>query len=349
MKNQKLPQEYEKLNLILGGHHYFQTLSAAVQLGLFSLLSRRPRLTRTQIAKTLGIEDKPARILLLGCTALGLTKKTGKKYSNSPLVEKYFTPDKPGNLVSVVQLQHFIIYKAMYRFCDAIKANKNVGLEEFPGNEPTLYQRLAHQPFLEKIFQESMDSMSQQGNQLLAKFVDFSKATNLLDVGGGSGENIITLAKKYPKLHASVFDSPTVCQIAQNKINAAGLGNRLGTVPGNCFTDDFPPGFDCILFAHFFTIWSEQKDLMLLKKCYKALPKGGSVILFNMMQTDNEDGPLTAAMGSPYFLTLATGEGMLYTMKEYASWMKKAGFKTVKKSMLPTVLPTGHGVVIGTK
>jgi tRNA1(Val) A37 N6-methylase TrmN6 len=77
-----------------------------------------------------------------------------------------------------------------------------------------------------------MDSMSQQGNQLLAKFVDFSKATNLLDVGGGSGENIITLAKKYPKLQASVFDSPTVCQIAQNKINAAGLGNRLGTVPG---------------------------------------------------------------------------------------------------------------------
>ncbi len=38
---------------------------------------------------------------------------------------------------------------------------------------------------------------------------------------------------------------------------------------------------------------------MLLKKCYKALPKGGSVILFNMMQTDNEDGPLTAAMARP--------------------------------------------------
>jgi len=103
------------------------------------------------------------------------------------------------------------------------------------------------------------------------------------------------------------------------------------------------------MFAHFFTIWSEEKDLMLLKKCYRALPAGGTVVLFNMMQADTEDGPLTAAMGSPYFLTLATGEGMLYTMDEYAAWMKEAGFKTVKAEMLPTPLPTGHGVVIGTK
>jgi cyclopropane fatty-acyl-phospholipid synthase-like methyltransferase len=194
-----------------------------------------------------------------------------------------------------------------------------------------------------------MDSISQQANMLLAKYVDLSHIKNLLDVGGGSGTNIITLAKKYPQLRASVFDSPTVCKIAEEKIKSAGLSSRLGAVSGNCFTDEFPPGFDCILFAHFFTIWSEEKDRMLLKKCYKALPKGGSVILFNMMQTDDEDGPLTAAMGSPYFLTLATGEGMLYTMKEYASWMKEAGFKTVKKNLLPTELPTGHGVVIGIK
>jgi hypothetical protein len=58
-----------------------------------------------------------------------LTKKTGEKTPTARWSRNIFTPDKPGNLVSVVQLQHFIIYKAMYRFCDAIKANKNVGLK----------------------------------------------------------------------------------------------------------------------------------------------------------------------------------------------------------------------------
>src|SRR5688572_15714969 len=76
MKSQK-QKDFEKLSLIVGGHIFFQTLSAAVQLDLFDVLSRKPRQTRAQIAKALGIEEKPARILLLGCTSLGLTKKAG--------------------------------------------------------------------------------------------------------------------------------------------------------------------------------------------------------------------------------------------------------------------------------
>jgi ubiquinone/menaquinone biosynthesis C-methylase UbiE len=348
-KTDKPVEAIERLNLVLGGHLFFQALSAAVQLQLFDVLSAKPRLTRAQIAKSLGIAEKPARILLLSCTAVGLIKKSGEKYSNSSLAEQYLTRKAAGSFVPIVMWQHYINYKAMFRFCDALKANRNVGLEEFPGDDPTLYQRLARQPELEKIFQQAMQAISVQANQLLAKHVDFSKVKNLLDVGGGNGTNIITLAKKYPHLRASVFDSPTVCKIAEQNIASAGLSNRCGAVPGNCFTDEFPADFDCILFAHFFTIWSEEKDLMLLKKCYRALPKGGSVILFNMMQSDKEDGPLTAAMGSPYFLTLATGEGMLYTWSEYASWMKAAGFKTVRKMALPEEYPTGHGAIIGVK
>ena len=64
-----------------------------------------------------------------------------------------------------------------------------------------------------------------------------------------------------------------------------------------------------------------------------------------MMQRNDEQGPLTAAIGSPYFLTLATGEGMLYTWNEYEAWMRDAGFAHVKKH----ALPKDHGVVIGTK
>jgi ubiquinone/menaquinone biosynthesis C-methylase UbiE len=348
MKSQK-QKDFEKLSLIVGGHIFFQTLSAAVQLDLFDFLSRKPRQTRAQIAKALGIEEKPARILLLGCTSLGLTKKAGEKYSNTSVTETYLTRKAALSLVPIVLWQHHINYKSMYRFYDALKANSNVGLDEFPGNERTLYERLVRQPVLEKIFQDAMESISRQANVLLARFVDFSKVKNLLDVGGGNATNIMALAKKYPKLRASVFDSPTVCKIAEDNIKSAGLANRCGAVPGNCFTDEFPPGFDCIMFAHFFTIWSEEQNLILLKKCYRALPKGGSVILFNMMQSDKEDGPLTSALGSPYFLTIATGEGMLYTWKEYVDWMKEAGFKTVKKKELPADLPAGEGAVIGIK
>jgi cyclopropane fatty-acyl-phospholipid synthase-like methyltransferase len=190
-----------------------------------------------------------------------------------------------------------------------------------------------------------MEDISVQANASFAELVDLAKVRHLVDVGGGNGANIIQLARKYPSLRASVFDSPTVCEIARANIRAAGFADRLDAVPGNCFPDPFPKGADCLLFCHFFTIWTEEKDRFLFKKAYDALPSGGTVMIFNMMQSDNEDGPWAAAMGSPYFLTLATGEGMLYTWSEYESWMREVGFTNVQRQSLPRE----HGVIRGTK
>jgi hypothetical protein len=155
----------------------------------------------------------------------------------------------------------------------------------------------------------------------------------------------MTLARRHPHLQASVFDFPSVCQIAEERIVANKLDDRLSAIPGNAFEDEFPRGADCFLFAHFCTIWSPAKDRQLFKKAYDALPPGGTVVIFNMMQSNDESGPLSAAVGSPYFLTIATGEGMLYTWSEYTTWLREAGFSDV----ICKRLPRDHGVIIGYK
>jgi hypothetical protein len=136
-----------------------------------------------------------------------------------------------------------------------------------------------------------------------------------------------------------------VCEIAEKNIRAAGLSPRLRTQPGDCFADPFPASADCLLFAHFFTIWSEDADRQILQKSFASLPSGGKVIIFNMMQRNDETGPLSAAVGSPYFLTLATGRGMLYTWREYEEWARAAGFSPIERH----VLPRDHGAIVGVK
>jgi ubiquinone/menaquinone biosynthesis C-methylase UbiE len=338
-------RQFERAYLILGGHIFFQTLSAAIELDLFSLLEAHERLTLEEIATALECESHPTRILLLGCTTLGLVRKRGRHYSNTRSSSRLFVRSAPQNIIDVVRWQHHINYRAMFHFEEAIRRNANVGLREFCGSRPTLYERLAHDGRLEQIFQGAMQSISTQANSMLVDSLDLSDATYLVDVGGGNATNIMAFARKFPRLRAAVFDSPSVCEIARENIAKAGLSQRLGTWPGDCFHDPFPEGVDAILLAHFVTIWSETHNRQLLKRCFEILPPGGAVIVFNMMQRDSEDGPLAAAMGSPYFLTLATGEGMLYTWREYGRWMRDAGFRSVETR----ALPRDHGLVIGRK
>ena len=340
-----LGREVDRLTRTVGGHIFFETLVAAARLDIFTLLARRGAMTRAAMTRELGVEEKPLRILLLGCVSLGLLVKKGERYSNSRVANLALSRDQARNILPILEWQHLINYRAMFHFADAIKANRNVGLEVFEGSENTLYGRLTHHPELELVFQRAMESISVQANELLAEYVDLSSVRLLVDVGGGNGTNIIRLARRYPALKALVFDSPSVCEIARGNIADAGLADRLGASPGDCFADNFPAGVDCVLFCHFFTIWSEERNQALLRKAYEALPSGGAAIVFNMMQDDDESGPLTSAMGSPYFLTLATGEGMLYTWSEYEAWMRAAGFSRV----LRRTFVRNHGAIIGIK
>ena len=336
---------FEELVLIMGGHTAFQLLWAGVQLGVFEALSETPGMSKEDIGVKTNLESRPLRILLTGLTALRMIIKEGTSYRNSGVVEKMLVSKSPENWVEVLGWQNYIVYPGEMDFVESLKQNSNVGLRRFPGNENNLYARLSHDPFLEKTFQDSMSSLSTSANTYLADQVDLSGVKHLVDAGGGDGTNAIRLARANPHLKVTIFDAPTVCERAEKNIGQAGLVGRVDTHPGDFFVRDFPAGIDCILFAHMLTIWSPEKDTALLRRAYEALPSGGQVIIFNMMGWDDETGPMTTALGSPYFLSIATGEGMLYTWKELESFLSAAGFRQAKR----LELPKDHGVLIGIK
>lgn len=341
------PLDWERLVLIAGGHTAFQLLWAGVELGLYDKLSARPGQSLDELAQSLGIARQPARILLIGLTALGIIKLEKGGYFNAQLTEDRMVRGKPGYAASILGWQAHIVYPGMIDFVASLKENRNVGLERFAGTEPTLYERLAHDKHLEKVFQDSMSGLSRQANQFLPKAMDFGRFKHVVDAGGGDGTNAMAIARAYPGVKASVFDSASVCDHARQNIAQAGMSDRVGTWAGNFFDTPFPPDTDCVVYCHILTIWSMEKNLVLLKRTYDALPEGGAVVIFNMMGGDDDQGPLSTALGSPYFLAIATGEGMLHPWKDYEAALRGAGFRQTAR--LDQGLPIDHGIIVGTK
>lgn len=336
----------EKFELIAGGHTAFQLFWAGIRMGLFNLLSNKPGLKEEEIQQELKLEKKPMRILLAGLLTLGLIERKDSTLYNCQLVEDHLVDGKPLSMTPIFDWQAQIVYPALVDFVPSLQENRNVGLRHFPGTGNTLYERLVSNPDLEKVFQKAMSSLSLKTNEALLRVYDFKRFKHILDIGGGDGTNVISLVQNYPSLHATVFDMPSVSDLAKSNVHKRGLDERVKVQSGDFLKDPFPEGPDGIMFNHIFPIWSEERNLELLRKSYKLLPKGGSVFIFNMMSSDDDIGPLTPAFGSLYFLAIATGEGMLYRWKDYVSWLKQAGFVRIERI---ENLPLHHGLLVGSK
>jgi len=338
--------QLDQFYLIAQGHAAFQLLWAGTQFNLFSKLHEKDGMTINEIQEAIGTQFQPTRILVVGLTALGLLEKKNDRYYNSEIADNLLRKEAPGNLLAVLGWQHHIVYPGLIDFVESLKTHKNAGLERFPGTENTLYERLAHTPAIEKVFQDAMSSLSTHSNKLLLDAISLEGVKHIVDVGGGDATNTIAFAQKFDQLKLTVFDSESVCIIAEKNIEKAGLSHRINTHVGNLFDTEFPTGIDAILYSHMFTIYSPEKNIEILRKTYQALPTNGIVIIFNMMGNDNDDGPISTALGSPYFLAIATGEGMLYSWSDYEKWLAEAGFKAVKRGNLESL---NHGYFIGTK
>jgi hypothetical protein len=330
-----LASSIKKFYLMASGHIYFQSLAAAVELDVFTILRAEGPLSLPDLARRIGLEEQPCRVLLQVLAATGVVKKKGDRYANSQMSHIAFTSQNPRSLKAIILWQKYIVYRPMEQLLESLKAYKNLGLEAISGPGATLYERISAHPELEKIFQDAMQEISIQANDVLARYVDFRKTRLLVDIGGGNGSNILAVARRNAHIRGRVFDLPSVCARARAHFEQEKMSDRLGTVEGNVFHDRFPEGADTFLFCHFLCIWSKAENLQFLKKAYDALPPGGRTIVFDIMANDADDGPLAAAMGSPYFLGLATGTGMIYTKSEYEALCREAGFSSTQRVELP--------------
>ena len=175
-----------------------------------------------------------------------------------------------------------------------------------------------------------------------ARNYDFASVRRILDVGGGSGCFMIAMAQAHPRLEATVMELPAMCEVASRYIDTGGVEDRVDTTAVNMFREPWPKGYDAVFFSNIWHDWNFRTCAWLAERAYEALPRGGRIMLHEMLLDDDGAGPATTAAFS--MLMLLATQGQQFTFAEIKSILEKAGFESIETQ--PTAgyysITTGH-------
>lgn len=324
------------------GFWSFKALATAYELDVFARLSGTDGHTIDELADMLGVDRRPAELLVTACASVGLLERRDGRYVNSALAEEFLVPGKANHFGGWVRMLDHRLYPAWGRLTEAVRTNRPTSWN--PDEQAHMFD--SEDPVLLALFWEAMHALSTFTARELGAHVDLSTATALLDVGGGSGAYDIELCRRYPDLRATVFDLPQVCEIASTKIADAGYADRITSAPGDFLADaELPAGHDVVLLSMIMHDWTPEQDLALLRKCHAALPSGGRIVISELLVNDEKTGPPAAALMSLNMLVETVGRN--YTAAEYGQWLRATGFVDVQTVSFEA--PGANGVVVARK
>ena len=107
--------------------------------------------------------------------------------------------------------------------------------------------------------------------QVCLRHHPFDSHARILDIGGNSGEFALRICREHPRILATVFDLPLVCEVGRKHVSPEPESDRITFVKGNALEDDLPGDFDPVIFKSVLHDWPEEAARRLLGRASRAL------------------------------------------------------------------------------
>jgi len=302
-----------------------KTMFAAVALGIFDRLGDGEADTTT-LAPELGANADALQRLLDACVALGLLKKRGPLYSNSPLAATYLTRSSPNTLTGYVLYSDRALYPLWGNLEAAIREGSNRWAQTF-GGEVSIFEYFFRTEEARRDFLSGMNGIGQLSSPAVVAAFDLARFRRLVDLGGGTGHLVLTACARYPQLQGAVFDLPAAISNARDYVGASPQGDRVTLIAGDFFSDPLPEA-DLFALGRILHDWSEEKIRTLLRRIWECLPSGGGLLIAENLLDDDKTGPVPALMQSLSMLVCT--EGKERNLAEYTALLRQAGFAQVE-------------------
>ena len=300
-----------------------RALMTAHQLGIFEAL-REPK-TVADVAAQCGTDTGMTEKLLIACCALGLLRRDGDHFVLTQLARDTLLPESARYLGGV--LDHSEPLWWVFTGLPDIIRTGGRGAAPKP---PEAFISRWHEHWIWAMHGNAANGVG----QWVARQVDLSDRSLLLDVGGGPGTYSIALCQRFPNLRAVVWDVSQTIAIAQQMIERFHMSDRIAVQEGDWNRDELGEGYDCLLMANIMHGPGSQAETRL-EQGMRALVPGGLLIAHDFLLNNDRSGPLPAAL-----FNLMIGA---YTVNELIAIIRSVGFANV--SLIAYHSQRGAGIV----
>lgn len=305
----------KELRKLWSGFQSARVLLTANNLGVFDHL--RKSQTPEALARTLGSDRRATAILLDALVSLGLLRKQGGKYRNTPTSNRHLTREG-------AEYQGDIV-----RHADTLWQNWSAL------DEVVMTGRPAGRAFDYHSFIMGMHNLAVLKAREVVKAVKLRNVRKALDLGSGPGTYAMEMATK--GVSVTIFDRPEAIKIAK-KLASKQKIKGIRFLEGDFVADPIGMGYDLIFISQIFHAYSADDNLFILEKCHKALNPGGRVVIQEFYINNDLTYPQWSAMFSVNMLVNTEG-GRCYSPDEIAGWFEETGFgKARRKQLDDTVL-----------
>lgn len=147
---------------------------------------------------------------------------------------------------------------------------------------------LEARPELRRSFDAQMNwRFRVQASQIAERF-DWSRFSQILDVGGGDGTVLAAILHTHPDLRGQVLDLSPTTTAAIERFAAAGLDDRASAVSGSFF-DPLPVRADAYLLSDILHDWDDDHARKILTGCRRAAAPNGTVVVIEPVRGQGAD------------------------------------------------------------
>lgn len=289
---------------------------------VFTVLKKGP-LTLEDICASLGIQARPADVLISLMMAMGLMKKQAGRFGLTAISAKYLASDSPDALVP-----YYASLKnrpQCIEFRDVLTTGRPAGWSSKEDGDNWI--KSMEDPAFADAFTAAMDSRGAFLADRLADILDLSRYRSLLDIAGGSGVYACAMARRFQGITPAILEIPPVAMATERSLAARNMGNRVDVITGDMFAT-LPASFDVHLFANTFHDWDTEAIQQLAANSFAALNPGGMVAVFDAHLNTAKDGPLPVAEYS--CLLMHSTEGRCYSIQEIGDILEQTGFQQIR-------------------